>query len=146
MNPWIDQVERFAIRSERFEACRQFTDGRIGARANRGVALSKEKMDALIWGLSHENAVVRRVCLEFLDAHPDESAIPAIIVCLDDPVPRVRWHAVHALICDTCKAGKSYLTEDVLTRVEALAANDPSPKVRAQACYGLNELSRNGEL
>ena len=55
MNPWIEQVERFALRSERFEAC-----------------------------------------------------------------------AVHAIICDTCKSGKSYLTEEVLARVEVLADIDPS--------------------
>jgi hypothetical protein len=51
---------------------------------------------------------------------------------------------VHALICDTCKDGKSYLNEEVLARVETMAASDPSPKVRAQARYGLDELSRCG--
>jgi HEAT repeat protein len=144
LNPWIAQVELFADRSERFEACKRFTDGRVGAKANRGVELSDEKMDALIWGASHENPVIRRVCLEFLDAHPDERAIPSIIRCLDDPVPRVRWNAVHALICDTCKDGRSYLNEDVLARVVTMATSDSSPKVRAQAQYGLDELSRSG--
>jgi HEAT repeat protein len=143
VNRWIAEVERFAHRSQRFEACNRFTDGRIGARANRGVALSDEKTDALIWGLSHDNPVVRRVCLELLGQHPVQRAVPAIVRCLDDPVPRIRWHAVHALVCDACKAGRGYLGDDILPRVQAMAASDPSPKVRAQARHGLDELARN---
>jgi hypothetical protein len=141
VNPWIEQVELFSNRAERFDACNRFTDGRIGAKANRGVELSAEKKDALIWGVSHDNPVVRRVCLEFLDQHPVERAIPSIIRCLDDPVPRVRWHAVHALICDTCKDGKRYFDDSLLERIELIATSDPSPRVRAQARHGLDELS-----
>jgi vesicle coat complex subunit len=144
VNRWIAEVERFADKSEGFDACNRFTDGRVGAKANRGIALSDEKVDALIWGVSHENPVIRRVCLELLDIHPVERAIPSIIRCLDDPVPRVRWHAVHALICDTCKAGRNYLSEDILGLVEVMAVSDPSPKVRKQAQCGLDELSRGG--
>lgn len=144
MNPWYEEVERFAHRSQRFEAGKRFTDGRIGARANRGVPLSEEKVDALIWGLSHDSPVVRRCCLEFLDQHPTQRALPSILRCLEDPVPRVRWHAVHALLCDTCKAGASYLTSDVLARVQTIADSDPSAKVRAQARYGLYRLQAAG--
>ena len=115
------------------------TDGRIGARANRGQKLNDEKMEALIWGLSHENAVVRRCCLEFLDTHPSDKALPHILRCLDDPVPRVRWHAVHALICDACKPGASYVSGEALSRIQALAADDPNPRVRKQARWGLSE-------
>ncbi len=141
MNPWIEVVDSFRIKSKRFEAAKLMSDGRIGARANRGRILSQEKIDALIWGLSHESPVVRRCCLEFLDQHPSDDAIPHIVSCLDDPVARVRWHAVHALTCDACKPGVSYLSADVLNRLRAMADRDPSPKVRSQATWGL-DLSR----
>ena len=140
MNHWYEEVEKFGIRKERFQAGVRFTDGRIGARANRGRLLSEQKLDALIWGLEHENPVVRRCCLEFLDQHPCDRALPSILHCLNDPVPRVRWHAVHALICDACKLGINYLNDEVLARLQVIAENDPSPKVRKQAIYGLEKI------
>ena len=144
MNPWYEQVERFAVKTERFDASKRFTDGRVGSIANRGVDLGAEKMAALIWGLEHDNAVVRRCCLEFLDQHPSEQATAAIVGCLDDPVPRVRWHAVHALLCDECKPGMSYVTDDVLNQVRRIADSAPSEKVRAQANYGLKRMAEAG--
>ena len=138
MNPWNEVVDRFRIKSERFEAAELMSDGRIGARANRGRVLAQDKVDALIRGLSHESPVVRRCCLEFLDQHPNDAAIPHIVNCLGDPVPRVRWHAIHALICDACKPEVSYLSSDVLDRLRAMANGDPSPKVRSQAKWGLD--------
>ena len=140
MNDWYGEVEKFGIRRERFQASIRFTDGRIGARANRGVQLSPEKLDALIWGLDHRNPVVRRCCLEFLDQHPDKEALPSILRCLEDPVPRVRWHAVHALICDKCKSDFSYINDDVVERVRIVAKSDASPKVRSQAIYGIGKF------
>jgi len=105
VNPYLEIVDSFKHRAQRFPALLAMTDGRVGARANRGVALSAEKRAALIWGLEHQNPVVRRCCLELLDQHPDPDALPHIVTRLHDPVPRVRWHAVHALLCDACKPG-----------------------------------------
>ena len=76
---------------------------------------------------------MRRFCLEMLDNHPDDHTLPHILECLDDPVPRVRWHAVHALGCDTCKDGASFLSDEVRRRLTGLAEHDPSEKVRSQA-------------
>jgi len=137
MNPWINVVDKFQVRRERFAALVLMTDGRIGARANRGRRLPPDRVDALIWGLQHDNAVVRRCCLEMLDQHPDERAVPHIVQCLDDDVPRVRWHAVHALICDVCKPGTSYLSGEILDRIRDMAQRDTSVKVRAQAQWGI---------
>ena len=141
MNPYYQIVDSFKIPAHRFRAYLAITDGRVGARLNRGVALSAEKRAALIWGLDHDSPVVRRCCLEFLDQHPDPDALPHIVARLHDPVPRVRWHAVHALICDACKDGQSYGDPQVPERIREIAANDPSAKVRAQAAYGLAQLS-----
>jgi HEAT repeat protein len=107
--------------------------GHRGARAARGKALSPDKIDALIWGLKHPNAAVRRCSLELLDQHPDESAVPSIIECLSDPVARVRWHAIHALECDVCKQGASLFSADAFARIRRLAESDPSDKVRRYA-------------
>ncbi|HEX7038246.1 MAG TPA: HEAT repeat domain-containing protein [Pseudomonadales bacterium] len=141
MNPWIDIVDSLQAPSERMNALRLIEDGRVGARANRGRPLPPDRVDALIWGLSHASPVVRRCCLELLDQHPDDRARPHIVRCLSDPVPRVRWHAVHALICDACKAGTSYLAADVVSRLRELAQSDPSRKVRAQAQWGLQQAN-----
>ena len=141
MNLWYDVVDRFGDRRQRFQAALLLSDGNLGARANRGRPLSEDKIQALIWGLNHPSAVVRRCCLEFLDQHPDPVAIPHIVDCLDDSVPRVRWHAVHALICDVCKPGTSYLSGDIIERIGDIAANDPSAKVRAQAQWGLSQMT-----
>jgi len=145
MNSWNEVVDRFRIKSERFEAAKLMSDGRIGARANRGRILSQDKVDALIWGLRHESPVVRRCCLEFLDQHPSTDAIPHIVNCLGDPVPRVRWHAVHALTCDACKPGVSYLSSEVLDRLRAMSDEDTSPKVRSQATWALISANEFGD-
>ena len=139
MNPYFEVVDRLKIPTERYRAARTMSAGGRGARENRGKQLPTEKIEALIWGLSHENPVVRRCCLELLDQHPDPRTVPHILSALEDPVPRVRWHAVHALLCDACKAGESFLSPDVAARLRGIAAQDPSPKVRNYAQRALSE-------
>jgi len=137
VNPYLEVVDRLKVPAERFKAAHAMSAGGRGARENRGKQLSPEKIDALIWGLSHKNPVVRRCCLELLDQHPDARAVPHILSLLADPVPRVRWHAVHALLCDACKAGGSFFTPDIAARLHEVAASDPSPKVRNYAHQAL---------
>jgi HEAT repeat protein len=139
MNPYLELVDRLKIPSERYRVARAMSAGGRGARENRGKKLSDEKVEALIWGLSHENPAVRRCCLELLDQHPDPRAIPHILRALEDPVPRVRWHAVHALLCDACKAGESFLGPEVAARLRLISKRDPSPKVRDYARRALSE-------
>ncbi len=139
MNPYFEVVDRLKIPAERYRAARKMSAGGRGARENRGKQLPAEKVEALIWGLSHDNPVVRRCCLELLDQHPDPRTVPSILSALEDPVPRVRWHAVHALLCDACKAGESFLTPDVAARLRRVAEHDPSPKVRSYAHRALSE-------
>lgn len=139
MNPWFEVVDEFRIRARRFEALTLMTDGRVGARASRGRSLPPDRVDALVWGLRHDSPVVRRCCLELLDQYPDTRAIPHIVRCLEDDVPRVRWHAVHALICDTCKPGVSYLSGEILDLIRDMAQSDANAKVRAQAKWGVEQ-------
>ena len=100
--------------------------GHASGREARGKALHLDKIDALIWGMRHPNAAVRRCCLELLDAHPCDRAVPTVVAALSDPVPRVRWHAVHALECDACKAGRSLLSASAIEALQPVAASDPS--------------------
>ena len=130
------------LRGKRFEAAQALSAGGLGARQNRGKALPTEKIDALIWGLSHPSAVVRRCCLELLDQHPDPRAVTHILRAVDDPVPRVRWHAVHALLCDACKGGQSFLTPSIAAALRRVAERDPSAKVRAYAHQALLDQGR----
>lgn len=56
-------------------------------------------------GLRHEHDEVRRLCCVLLDHLADEESFADLIAMLDDPAPRVRLHALHALACDRCKQG-----------------------------------------
>ena len=58
-------------------------------------------------------------------------ALSAILTALDDPVPRVRRNAAHALGCVACKPNWDRgLPDSALQRLSELAANDPNGKVR----------------
>ena len=79
MNPYLEVVERLGDPLGRYKAAHEMSAGGRGARENRGKKLPSEKLEALIWGLSHESPVVRRCCLELLDQHPDEHATCYIV-------------------------------------------------------------------
>ena len=140
-NPYLDVVDSMQTKSLRLRAG-TILSALPGRRPleNRGRPVSRQKLDALIWGLGHPNPVVRWQCLELLDAHPDARAIPYIAACLDDEVPRVRWHAVHALACDACKDGQTFVTESVAARLAQVAERDSNAKVRRYAGRELAQM------
>ncbi len=113
--------------------------GAINARDLAQVSLEPEAKAALIQGLQHENAKVRWWCLQMMDHLADESFTPVILPLLDDPVGKVRRHAVHALTCDVCKPERCglVLSESVKTRIEEVARLDPDERVRNEASVGL---------
>ena len=133
-NPYFEMVDRLKIRAERYELG-NLLSAKPGTRPSkqRGEKLSEQKLEALILVLSHDNPAVRWQCLQLLDAHPDERAVPAILDLLDDQVPRVRWHALHALECDVCKGSDSLLDDDILGKIRLVAINDESERVRTYA-------------
>jgi len=55
---------------------------------------------------------------------------------MDDPVPRVRWMAMHALSCHACSE-KPELEAPVLGRILAAVRSDPSSHVRRHAAVAL---------
>jgi HEAT repeat protein len=71
----------------------------------------------------------------------DPRALAALAAALDDPVPRVRRNAGHALGCVACKPSwDGSLPGGAAAKLRQLAAADPNPKVRAEAQRTLGRL------
>lgn len=85
--------------------------------------------------LEHPNPSIRWRCLDLLDHHGDETIGPTVVRALDDPVPRVRRHAVHALTCAKCRVGP--LAVDVVGELVRVVGADPNERVRLQATDAL---------
>ena len=93
---------------------------------------------AAVEGLRHPEPPVRRGCVDFLDHHADNGCAGDLRrVALDDPIPRVRRFAVHALGCVRCKT--SPLDMDLVEFLAMVAGrSDESAKVRREAIYALS--------
>lgn len=108
-------------------------------RANRAywhlVLSGRPALPAVRDGLSSQDDAVRRWSTKALDHLVDETAYPALIEMLDDPVPAIRVEALHALACDRCKDdGCRPAPHDVLSKAIELVTSDPDAHVRAYAC------------
>jgi HEAT repeats len=135
-------VEALAIPLQRLDAMRSLIGG-VNARELRSVVVSEDALQALIHGLRHQNSQVRWWCVQLLDHCSDSRAIDAVVAMLDDPVPRVRRNAAHALACTTCKpmwSGEP--SERAVHRLEFMVESDPNSKVRDQARRALSVVSR----
>ncbi len=139
MNPYLKLVDQLQDPVERYRAARGLSAGGRGSRENRGKRLPATKIDALLSGLQHANPLVRRCCLEILDQHPEPRIVPHLLDRLNDPVPRVRRHAVHALLCEACKDGQSVMSPMIAERLRELAESDPNEKVRNETARALAE-------
>src|SRR6266566_4680893 len=85
-------------------------------------------------GLRHSNPAVRYRCSGLLDHYLVPEALADLIATLDDPHPRVRVSALHALACDRCKEGACRPEEsEVLPRALRMLREDRAPHVRAMA-------------
>jgi HEAT repeat protein len=128
-----DLVQLLRQPARRVAAIRELVGG-ITATELRHIAPSPVAIQALIEGLRDRSPQVRWWCVQLLDHLPDGSAIDALVAVLDDPVPRVRRNAAHALGCLACKpTWPSTLPPVAIARLEEVAATDDNPKVRAEA-------------
>jgi len=136
-------VNRLADKERRNEAIVLLV-GAINARDLEKVTLKPEAKAALIQGLQHANPKVRWWSLQLMDHLADESFIPFIMPVLDDPVGKVRRHAVHALTCDVCKPDRCglELSESIRTRIAEVAHSDADARVRKEASTALANWSR----
>lgn len=103
------------------------------------IAVGGAGLSAAVEGLQHPEPTVRRGCVDFLDHHADDGCADDLQrVALQDPIPKVRRFAVHALGCVRCKA--SPLNIDLIEFFAMVAArSDESAKVRREAIYALSD-------
>ena len=92
---------------------------------------------ALVRGLGAPQSRIRFECAHALDQFGDDSTRPALARLMDDPVPRVRWMAMHALSCHACGEKPDGLEAAIRERIIDAAASDPSPQVRRHAAVAL---------
>jgi HEAT repeats len=118
-------------------------DWRMVMEAATALALAGSAgLDAVLWGLSHPNARVRRGCAGFLDHHATDACIPQLRwVALHDPASKVRRVAVHSVTCQQCKP--SPLSGDLVGLLVQVAQSDPNRRVREKAIGGLRSQPRD---
>lgn len=130
-------MQQLATKERRVDAIRALVGG-VGATELRKVKLSDDAFHALREGVADPHPQVRWWSIQLLDHVPDPRAVAAIATALDDPVPRVRRNAAHALGCVACKPEwQSTLPPHVAAALARLATSDPNAKVRAEATRAL---------
>ena len=134
-------INKLAYKSESYQATVALVGG-ITSTELKQITINQAQKEALLSGLSHENSRVRWQCLQLLDFFVDDEVLPAIVHMLDDPIPKVRWHAVHALICEACKPDHCLLDLDdaIKQKIETLAQTDENKRVRGEAQRGLAQI------
>jgi HEAT repeat protein len=94
-----------------------------------------QALPAIRKGLTSPIDDVRRLCTRVLDHLVDEDSFPTLIEMLDDPDPRTRVEALHALACDRCTDnGCRPDASAVLDRAIRLLRTDVDRHVRERAC------------
>jgi HEAT repeats len=94
-------------------------------------------VDALLAGVDHPRARIRFGVAQAMDHFADQRCAEPLRELLRDPVPRVRWAAIHSLSCDTCKLTPLTPGDDLVACLIELATTDPSIRVRRVAAYEL---------
>jgi HEAT repeat protein len=105
-------------------------------------AMGHDGLSAVVAGLAHAEARVRRGCADFLDHYGTDACVDALRhAALHDPVPAVRRAAVHALLCQRCKPCP--LASDLMEFLIQVALGDPNARVRGEAVWGLGAQPRD---
>ncbi len=92
---------------------------------------------ALVGGLASPQSRIRFECAHALDQFGDDTTREPLARLMDDPVPRVRWMAMHALSCHACGEKPGALEDSIRGRIIDAASSDPSPQVRRHAAVAL---------
>jgi HEAT repeat protein len=134
-------VQRLADNSQRLDAMLALM-GAVTATELRHATTRPETFAATVAGLGDPNPKVRWWCVALLDHMPDREITHVVAPLLDDPVPRVRRMAAHALGCTGCRPGCPLsLPTYVVDRLAGLAEGDPNTKVRMEARLALTNLA-----
>jgi HEAT repeat protein len=94
-------------------------------------------VDALLQGLEHLSPRVRFDAAQAMDHFADARCAAPLRRCLSDPVPRVRWAALHSLSCEACKLAPIAAGQELVELVIERALADESIRVRRVAAYTL---------
>jgi hypothetical protein len=118
--------------------------GGLTATELRRVTVSPESRSALIEGLKHTNSKIRWWCIQLMDHIADESYRDALLTAAyNDPTPRNRRHAIHALACEKCKPNRCRLDIDIRNDLRLIMLTDPDDSVRETARHELAEIEAN---
>jgi HEAT repeat protein len=99
---------------------------------------------ALVEGLATPQSRIRFECAHALDTFGDATTRAPLAKLMDDPVPRVRWIAMHALSCHACGEKPGALEAAIRERIMQAVAKDPSPQVRRHAAVALGLAHETG--
>ena len=94
-------------------------------------------VDALLSAADDSRPRIRFGVAQAMDHFADARCAAPLRRMLRDPVPRVRWAALHSLSCGECKLAPIAQSEDLVELVIELALTDPSLRVRRVAAYTL---------
>jgi HEAT repeat protein len=137
VTPEQQLVRLFGVKGRELDALAGLAGG-VTATHLRDATVADASFDALVEGLSDRQSRVRWWCVQVLDHISDVRALSAIASVLDDPVPRVRRNAAHAIGCVACKPDwDRTLPPGVVERLSYLAEQDPNAKVRREAAVAL---------
>lgn len=145
------QVERSADRlagaALRGDLAELFAAFAIGARVGNQVrALLVERgeytavIDALLLAIESNDPRTRFLAAQAMDHYADARCAEPLARCLRDPVPRVRWAAIHSIGCEACKLAPLPAQVDLVATLVELAQADPSVRVRRVATYELGQV------
>lgn len=100
------------------------------------IEAGEEGMDAVIRGLAHSEARIRRGCAEFMDHQGTDQCFDILReVAANDPIPYVRRVATHSLGCQRCKSAP--LEGDTISFLIERAFADTNKRVRYEAVAGM---------
>jgi len=125
-NGWVAQL---AISSRRQHAKQHLLAS--GSRA----------LPALRRGLVHDQAIVRRQCVNIFDRLLDEDSLGVLVAALNDSEPQVVGRALHALACDRCKQGSCRADEETWVPLALTLLHHPNPDLRAAAIDALGKVT-----
>lgn len=132
-----DRLVEAARRRDAWELFKALQIGRYDGDAVRELLLAEGSysliVDLLLESAASPNARLRFLAAQAMDHFADERCSAPLQRLLSDPVPRVRWAAIHSLQCDTCKLTPLAADGDITAILIERALHDPSIRVRRVA-------------
>lgn len=91
--------------------------------------------EAVEAGLLADDPTLRTQCALLIDRLAGNDSFELVRLLLDDPDPRVRRHAIHALACDRCKSEDvcALPSAQIVAAATRMLESDPDALVRAIA-------------